>query len=141
MTTAATDEGVAPMDDPRQGWSEQYIPFVRHEGLGVSTVAMLRTRSRLQSGVGIVDAIVKAMTVWVGSTERGRRAWSGTCQDLNVGDLLVAGYLQDTELKRLLEEQGVVVEEGVIADCEEAFSYDRVLVDADDEAVRKCLDE
>jgi hypothetical protein len=141
MTTVATGEGVVPIGDERDGWSERNLPFVRHEGLGVSTVAMLRTRSRLQSGEEIVDAIVRAMTVWVGSTEAGRRAWSGTCQDLNVGDLLVEGYLQDEELKTLMLAQGVVVEEGLIADCEEAFSYDKVLVDANDDAVRQCLDE
>lgn len=123
-------EDVLPDD-----WSESFVPFVRQEGMTASTVAMLTVWSPLEGPQEIVNAIKKALTRWVGTSERGKKAWIGTCEDLNVGDLLGEGYCQDNELRKILREEGVVIAEGVIADPEEAWNYDAVLVDAGDEAV------
>lgn len=124
-----------------EGWEQRLVPFVRHEGMkGATTVAMLTAWSPL-SQEEIVPAIKRALTKWVSQTESGKKAWRATCEDFNVGDLLGGSWLGDAHMKAMLHAEQVFIEDGVIADADQACNFDKVLVDADDPAVQAVLEE
>ena len=137
---AGDDSPVRPECVPI-GWQQHFVPFVRHEGMqGATTVAMLTAWSALQVEE-IVPAVKRALTKWVISTEAGRKAWSATCEDFNVGDLMSGSWLHDDALRTLLHAEEVHIEGGVIADATQACNFDHVLVDASDPGVQAVLQE
>lgn len=138
---AAHDDSPVRPEGVPMAWRQLFVPFVRHEGMkGATTVAMLTVWSALGEDE-IVPAIKRALTQWVISTEDGKKAWSATCEDFNVGDLMSGNCLRDDALTALLRGEQVYIADGVIADASEACNFDHVLVDASDPAVQAALEE
>ncbi len=71
-----------------------------------NTVAVVQAvvAPELADDVMLRDAIRRAVTVWIKTTDGGRAAYEATCGDFNVGDFET---YRDTKLLKLLVNEGV----------------------------------
>lgn len=104
------------------------LVFLRNSSGEVENLCMLRLRTDKQPS-DAVDALKSAVTEWVGTTEKGRRVWEVSCNDLNIGDLDSHDGFADPVLLELLCKHGVEYV-GCSQALEGAFvNYDKMLVD------------
>ena len=107
------------------------LVFVRHEDGRVTTIGVLNVNSRLDENE-CKDALKAATTHWVTTTEDGKRLWTYSGGDLNIGDLASSSAFDDEEFLAALSERGVEFVDCQVHGCEEAFSFDEVLAKAGD---------
>jgi len=107
------------------------LVFVRHEDGRVTTIGVLNVNSRLDENE-CKDALKAATTHWVTTTEDGKRLWTYSGGDLNIGDLASSSAFDDEEFLAALSERGVEFVDCRVNGCEEAFSFDEVLAKAGD---------
>lgn len=126
-----TIEGLKQMPPTAVDGRDVKLAFVRYEGADVTTVGVLRARA-LPATADVSKALVKAVTRWVNTSDRGHELWQESCCDLNIGDLVADDAFSDPVLRNALREQGLEFIDAVTADCDEALPYDTVLVDESD---------
>lgn len=105
------------------------LVFLRYDNADVVNVGVLTLRTSLESDVEVKGALVAATTHWVNTTEAGRKLWSYSCADLNIGDLAGSSSFEDADLLRALRERDLEYVDCFVGDCDDALPYDEVLVD------------
>lgn len=106
--------------------------FARHEDGEVTTMGILSFTTSLSDDDAAWDAMMDAVTKWVATTEAGRSLWNYSSHDLNIGDLAGSDAFNDPDLRQLLAERGLIVENVTVSDAEYARSYDTILVNIKD---------
>lgn len=104
--------------------------FLRQERAKVTTVGILNLKTILLTDAHVKTALIGATTEWVRKTEEGRKLWSHSCEDLNIGDLASSGAFNDEVFLAALAQRGVEYVSCVVGGTEDAIAYDQVLVDA-----------
>ena len=107
------------------------LVFVRHEDGRVTTIGVLNVESRLDES-GCKTALKEAVTHWVKTTEDGKRLWTYSCGDLNIGDLASSSAFEDEEFLAALHNRGVDYVDCQVNDGAEAFAFDEVLVNTNE---------
>jgi predicted Fe-Mo cluster-binding NifX family protein len=69
----------------------------------------------------------QAITDWILETEEGKEAWAESCEDFNIGDVLM--HYPSESLTRYLRKRGVNVLSLEQATTADVVSFDRILVD------------
>lgn len=111
------------------------LMFVRHDRASVCSVGLLSVRTSLEDHGATMAALVGSTTDWVKSTDAGKHTWIGSCEDLNIGDLASSSAFTDPVFLEALRKRGIHFVDCVLGDGDFAFSYDKVLVDANAVAV------
>jgi hypothetical protein len=111
------------------GMHKHNFNFARHEDGNVTTLGVLAITSRHADKDATWDALIDAVTQWVATTDAGRQAWEGSCQDLNIGDLDSFDAFKDANFLGLLAERGLAFQSLTVSDANQARSFDEVLVD------------
>lgn len=105
------------------------LVFLRQERAQVTTVGVLSVKTTLPSDVEAKEALIAATTEWVSKTEAGRKLWTYSSEDLNIGDLASSGAFSDETFLAALRKRGVEFAACMVGDTQDAISYDQVLVD------------
>jgi hypothetical protein len=104
------------------------LVFVRYEGGEVCNMGILSLKTSLNSNDEVKAALVSATTHWVNTTKEGRELWDDSCEDLNIGDLDSGSAFKSAEFIQALKERGVEYVDCSLMSCDEALSFDEVLV-------------
>lgn len=115
----------------QEGLYQMTLPFIRNEGRGISTLAILQFKSPQRLLVGdVLKRLRKAITAWCTGTDEGREVYDFAAGDLNIGDIELHGGFSDEALIAQLAAQGIleacIVE---LVDGDGVANYDSVLVD------------
>jgi len=112
------------------------ICFIRTDGTQVDTLRVIEIASVAETKEGALQRLSKAIGQWIQNTDEGRRAWAGSREDFNIGDL--AGYLNRTgkatsALQRCLEKEGIArVKDLFVLTNAEQESYDLILANVEE---------
>ena len=107
------------------------ICFIRMDGLRVDALRMIEIATVAETKEDALQRLSRAVGQWIQNTDEGRRAWTESSEDFNVGDL--AEYLGRTgkatpALQRFLEKEGISrVKDLFVLTNAGQESYDRVL--------------
>jgi len=102
--------------------------FTRVEGMrGVTTLAVVQVQLEdWVSSDAIMQALERAVREWVTNTREGKRLWSDSVEDLNIGDLASHGI---DGLRPFLKKHGIVTMNFLyVGGTRKAYAFDRVLV-------------
>lgn len=67
---------------------ETTIPFIRHEGGVITTIALVKfTLNKKMTKEQILKALTTLLTEWAKTTKEGKKAWVASVSDFNIGDL------------------------------------------------------
>lgn len=108
-----------------------HICFIRMDGTQVDALRGVEITSVAETKEDALQRLSKAIGQWIQKTDEGRKAWTESSEDFNVGDL--AEYLSRTGkatpgLQQFLEEAGISrVKDLFVLTNAEQESYDRIL--------------
>ena len=121
------------MSFERHAMNKIRICFIRMDGARVDALRVIEMTTVAETKENALQHLSKAISRWIQNTNEGRRAWTESSEDFNVGDL--AEYLSRTGkatlgLQRFLEKEGVSrVKDLFVLTNAERENYDRVLAD------------
>lgn len=96
------------------------------KGNPVFVVVSCDKTRQIENGNQLEEALVRAVTNWIKTTEEGKAAFQYATDDLNIGDLL--SHLDDENLARAMENEGIKSFQVMQPDvCD--WNYDTPLVD------------
>lgn len=122
----------ATESESRESKSQQYLNFIRLEGKGITTVAVLQLESNYEAEPDTRDALKKSITEWVNTTHAGAQMWNYSSGDLNIGDLLGSDAFHDADLRRIMASNGLYYVGGMISTDAASARFDEVLVNEGD---------
>jgi hypothetical protein len=100
-----------PVAEPGDGMDVKKRPmtlaFIRYSRAMVSTLCVLSVDTIYADELGVLDAIRRAVGVWIGTSEQGKAISQYAGDDLNIGDLDGHGAFSDQQFLLALQEQGV----------------------------------
>jgi len=107
------------------------ICFIRMDGPRVDALRVIEMTTIAETKEDALQRLSRAVGQWIQNTREGRRAWTESSEDFNVGDL--AEYLSRSGkatpvLQRLLEKEGISrVKDLFVLTNAGQESYDRVI--------------
>lgn len=107
------------------------ICFIRIDGTQVDALRVIEITTVAETKEDALQRLSRAVGQWIQNTNEGRRAWTGSSEDFNVGEL--AEYLSRTgkakpALQRFFEKQGISrVKDLFVLTNAGQENYDRVL--------------
>lgn len=112
------------------------ICFIRMDRARVDALRVLELSTVAETKADALRRLSRAVGRWIQNTDEGRRAWTSSSEDFNVGDL--AESLSESgkaigSLQPFLEKEGIarVKDLFVLTDAEHE-SYDRILADLEE---------
>lgn len=105
---------------------EQQLTFIRQEGFaGISNMIVVGVY--MTNNKDPMEALKAGITEWVETTQEGKDEWEGSCEDFNIGDLLMAS---DDELMPILRKHGIAGLRTIYAhDPDLVYPYDTILAE------------
>lgn len=112
------------------------ICFIRMDGLRVDALRVIEMTTVAETKEDALQRLARAVGRWIQNTNDGRRAWTESSEDFNVGDL--ADYLGGSgkatgSLQPFLEQEGFAcVKDLFVLTNAEHENYDRVLAELEE---------
>ena len=112
------------------------VCFVRMDGSMIDALRVIEMTTVAETKEDALQRLSRAVGQWIQNTREGRRAWTGSSEDFNVGDL--AEYPSRSgkttlALQRFLEKEGIwrVKDLFVLTNAGQE-SYDRILANLEE---------
>jgi hypothetical protein len=120
---------------PKKPTTTVVIPFIRREGLDITTIAILSViLTRKVSVTTIIKTLTDLLTKWVKDTPEGRTAWQDSCADFNIGDyaLCEEQFLSWVPHAKLAAKGIQDIKLLSCGDNQEVINFDKILVNQKD---------
>lgn len=112
------------------------VCFVRMDGSRVDALRVIEMTTVAKKKEDALQRLSRAVGQWMQNTREGRRAWTESSEDFNVGDL--AQYLSRSgkathTLQRFLEKEGISrVKDIFVLTNADQESYDRIFANVEE---------
>jgi hypothetical protein len=94
----------------------------------LATIAVLKLVSVWHTRDRLWEAFRNAVSDWVVDTKLGRKAWEESCEDLNIGDLMLHDAFEDAEFGRILHRHGILLAAAAVVPRDGEAPFDSTLV-------------